>query len=228
METQSGAADFVTDVEITRHLNAGLAALYNQLVGARGEEYYARSNAIAMATGTDTYDLPGDFFQMIGVLLYDGSTYYQPPIWQYKETAQLKQLGVSGQIVPSALRYRVIGRERPEPHAGYNDRIKVLPGAKTGWTLTIDYLPCAPVLSLGTDTFDGVSGWEEHACLSAAIKMLAKEQTDATPLLTERAILDEQIQRMAGSRNADRPGYISDTKRDWSSLYFFQDNNWNR
>ena len=227
METNSGASAFVTDLEVDRHINSGLASLYNLLVGARGEEYYARSVAIALNSTNDTYDLPADFFQLIGALLYDGSAYYQPRTWSWKETAALKQLATQGTPAAANLHYRVIGREQPYPAAGFNDRIKILPAATAGWTLTIDYLPAAPVLALGADTFDGVSGWEEHACLSAAIKMLAKEETDAGPLLQERALLEQRISKMAGARNADRPAHIIDTKRDWAGLWPWRDANWN-
>jgi hypothetical protein len=218
METNSGASQFVTDAEVNRHINSGLASLYNLLVGARGEEYYAGSVAIPLVSGTEDYALPADFFQLIGAILFDGSNYYQPTTWSWKETAALKQLASSGGAAAANLRYRVIGRSEPYPAAGFLDRIRVLPSANTGWTLTIEYLPAAPVLTLDPETFDGVSGWEEHACLSAAIKMLAKEETDAGPLLQERGILEQQIARLAGQRNADRPARITDTKGDWSGM----------
>lgn len=215
METNSGASAFVSDAEVNRHINSALAQLYNLLVGARGQEYYASQQPYSLVAGTLQYDLPADFFQLIGVALYDGGSYYQPAVWDWKQIAALAQLGTNGGASAANVVYRVTGRFKPDPTA-YSDRIELLPSVTTGWVLSVWYLPAAPVLAADPDTFDGVSGFEEWATLSAAIKMMAKEESDPSVLLNERAILEAQIRQLAPARNADRPASIADTRGDWA------------
>tara|TARA_B100000745_G_scaffold183219_1_gene120050 strand:+ start:8429 stop:9115 length:687 start_codon:yes stop_codon:yes gene_type:complete len=227
METTSGASAFCTDAEVDRHLNDGLASLYNLLIGARGEDYYANTQVIALLTGTQRYDLDAAFFQLIGVQLYDGSNFYNPKAWNWKETAQLNAMSASNSASSVNTYYRITGRSRPDP-ALYNDTITILPPPKTGWTLSVTYIPAAPVLTANPDTFDGVSGYEEFACLSAAIKMLTKEESDPGVLMGERAALEMRIRALAGSRDASFPEHITDTKGDWAGFgWVWTMNNWN-
>jgi len=58
--------------------------------------------------------------------------------------------------------------------------------------------------------FDGISGWDEYVVVDAAIKCLAKEETDASVLLGAKAALIQRIESAACNRDAGSPATISD------------------
>jgi hypothetical protein len=70
------------------------------------------------------------------------------------------------------------------------------------------------------DTFDGVNGWEDWACYGAAVDMLNKEESleQAQALQAQRAVLDSQIDALAGNRDAGMPEVVGDVMRDWLDL----------
>lgn len=64
---------FVTDTELTSYINQSYFELYDLLVGAYGEEYYVASPYSFTTDGTnELYDLPTDFYKMLGCDLLTG------------------------------------------------------------------------------------------------------------------------------------------------------------
>ncbi len=208
MEAQF-ASDFVTDDEIRRRLNEGLKQLYDMLIVARGEEYYLSTAAIALTTGTNSYALPADFYQGSTVVVTDGSNYHQMRTWEANELARMLQTQTQGGSAIYALRYRFQG-----------SNITVYPSPQTGWTITLLYIPAMTELVNAADTFDGVNGWEQWAVLTAAIGCLIKEESDASALMAERAVIEEEIKKLAGARDASRASRIVDVRGDWYNYYW--------
>ncbi len=60
------SSGFVTDAEILSLINDNYCDLYDQLVGSY-ENYYTKQADINIGTGADFYDLPDDFYKMLGV-----------------------------------------------------------------------------------------------------------------------------------------------------------------
>ena len=67
-------SQFVTDTEITRYLNNSWGELYNLIIENFNDDYYTTSNTFSLTSGTDTYDLPSDFYKSRGVDLVVTST----------------------------------------------------------------------------------------------------------------------------------------------------------
>ena len=62
--------------------------------------------------------------------------------------------------------------------------------------------------------FDGVNGWEELIVLSAAIRMLAKEESEIRPLVDERDRLENRLAVIVDNRDAGEPEIIQDVQGD--------------
>lgn len=94
-------------------------------------------------------------------------------------------------------------------HAAWSEQ--AVPG---GYTFTVYYTPAPTRLSSGTDTFDGIAGWEEWVVLDAAIKCMAKEESDVSILAAQKVAIEKQIEQLAGDRDAGWPERIVDVSRD--------------
>jgi len=62
--------------------------------------------------------------------------------------------------------------------------------------------------------FDGVNGWEKLPILTAAISMLAKEESDTRALERERDRMWARLERMADNRDQGEPAVIQDVQGD--------------
>ena len=210
METSAASTAFVDDTELTARINDGLKQLYTKLAEANGQDYYVlTTTALAFTSGTSLYNLPNDaatgklFWRLLGVRITDGIRWAQAEPYGWQEEAGLLNRAVSGGVTIGEYRYRLVGTQ-----------ISFLPTPKTtGHSFVLNYLPAFQPVS-GTATFDGIQGWERWAELTAAIDLMNKEEADPSGLLAQRAIIDEQITRMAGQRDAGRPERIQDVRRD--------------
>ena len=209
MEVAAGTS-FVEDAELDRRINSALRELYDKLVGAHGQGYYEVSTAIPTVAGTSLYTLPADFYKLSVVTLDDGSNFVPLAPFMPQERWALRQLGVGNNSSMYLTKYRL------QP-----TQIELLPAPGAVYTLTVHYIPAMTDLALPADTFDGVNGWEEWACLTAAIGMLNKEESDPSALMAERARIDARIQGLVGNRDAGDPDVVQDTRRDWADEYWF-------
>ena len=61
-------SQFVTDEELRQYINRGYSGLYDLLVtNANSEDYFLNSSTVTLVSGTQTYDLPTDFYKLKGV-----------------------------------------------------------------------------------------------------------------------------------------------------------------
>jgi len=67
-------SQFVTDTEVTRYLNNSWGELYSLISDNFNEDYYTTSTTFSLTSGTDSYDLPSDFYKSRGVDLVVTST----------------------------------------------------------------------------------------------------------------------------------------------------------
>jgi hypothetical protein len=195
---------FVTDAELTTYINSAIQELYDTLV-YKMEDYYTISGNIVTDGVTDTYNLPSDFYKLIGVdYLFAGNIQPMEKFnfqdrHRYKYNAQL-------------LRYRILKNSIV---------FKPLPSAQT---ITIWYAPSFTALVADGDTFDGINGWEDIVITDCAIKCLLKEESDVSILLAEKAGLMERIEKVANNRDMGRPETVADvTGYRIANYHFFGD-----
>jgi hypothetical protein len=93
---------------------------------------------------------------------------------------------------PPFVRYRVLGR-----NTDGNWKIVMMPAQSAAGTYQIWWYPKAPVLSGDSDHYDDTQYWWDYVVVDAAIKMLAKEESDVSVLLAQKEQLKARIQSMA-------------------------------
>jgi hypothetical protein len=204
-------SSFVTDAEWNSYIASSYKELYDLLVSAYGNDYYVATPVTFTTDGTsDTYPLPDGtlysgasaFYKLLGVDLQTQSG----QIWQtlkpfnFAERNRYAPYGVNSLYRNSAMKYRLEGNS-----------IWFTPLPQAGLTIKLWYIPQPSTLSLDTDTFDGISGWEEYVIIDAAIKALQKEESDVSVLLGQKQAMIVRIQAMAEQRDAGSPATVSDT-----------------
>lgn len=208
MQTSSQAQAFVTDAELNRLINRHIKQLYNKLIAARGDDYYAVSTVVSIlgSTITTSFFSP-PFMQLLAVSVTDGTRVLWVPKFNLKQWPELKYLENLASSDLTFYRYRLMSQD-----------IEIRPACKaTNHSFTIHYLPAFVELVNDADTFDGINGWEDWACYGAAIDMLNKEESleQAAALQAQRSTLDQQIDQLAGNRDAGMPETVSDSIMDW-------------
>lgn len=207
-------SQFITDAEWNSYINNSQKELYDLLIGAYGEDYFAASPVTFQTDGvTAFYDLPDGtlysnapaFYKLLGVDLIlapgqNGSAITIKP-FQFSERNRYTVPNFQSFYGVTNLRYRIFGNQlwlNPIPSAGQSIQL---------W-----YLPAPPNMTNDSDTFNAVAGWEEYIVVDSAIKAKDKEQADTSVLMAQKQALLVRIQNMAQNRDAGFPDRVSDTE----------------
>jgi hypothetical protein len=192
---------FVSNSEWLDFINASVAELYDLLVSA-DEDYFTTTSAFSTVAGTETINLPGDFYKLVGVDLLDAASGLTVTLRPYnvRERNSYRNATWAPQSVP---RYWL--------RAGKLSLLPVPTDVRTG---TLYYVPVATKLAGDTDTFDGINGWEEYVVADCAAKAVAKQEQDPTPFLQAKNELAARIKAMAQQRDPGAPHTISDVYAD--------------
>lgn len=78
------------------------------------------------------------------------------------------------------------------------------------YTVIVRYTPAFTDLSGDSNTFDGISGWEELVVAMCARDMLLKEESDVSGVMQKIVMLQERIRSQAHNRHQGMPRYITD------------------
>lgn len=203
------ASTFVEDDELTVYINDGAAELYDIIVSAY-EDYYTIIPApeYTVASGDNILDLPSDFYKLRGVDYKNSSTdYLSVGQYQFVERNKIQQSTSRRYLIDAPVSYRVIG-----------NKLNFLPVDQAAGTYRLWYIPRFTELVDNSDLFDGINGWEDYIIVSAAIKMLAKEETDVNILIVELAGLEKRIIEMSIERDVGAPERISDVYNTYDSI----------
>jgi len=93
--------------------------------------------------------------------------------------------------------YRPVSRTNPVEQYG-------APPPRGVISMKLAYIPAAPVFVNGTESFDGINGWEEHAIQIACIRVKNKKEDSAGPFQSEVRKLEDRMQTH-GNRSMDEP-----------------------
>lgn len=98
------------------------------------------------------------------------------------------------------------GTRRPLPRINPSEQYCHRAPTVSG-TVRLYYFPTAPAWTTGSESFDGINGWEEHTVQTAAIFVKAKKQDDTGQYRARKRELEERMKVMA-NRNRDEPPRI--------------------
>lgn len=194
-------SSFVTDAEWNVYLNYSISELRDIIISKVGDDYYAASQDYSLVSGTESYDLPSDFYKILWVELEaDDGHYYK--IHRY-EIAEKSSNVLPLRIYSPDIRYRLRG-----------DDIVVTPiSSASGRTMRLWYVPLAPELALDADELKGFNGWDEYIILRAAIMALEKEEQDTSSLSLRLEQLRQRVEAMSANRDQAEPMRIYDNSR---------------
>lgn len=190
---------FIDNPELNTYINASYAELYDLLVSKYGSDYFvAPPFAISTSANVDQYTLPTDFYKLLGVDFKLGSSQW----------ATIKRFEFSERNIPQIwdicsaefVRYRLSGNNL------------LLSPVPTGISqLRAWYIPLPSQLVADGDSFSGMNGYEEYVVIDAAIKMMAKEESDVSELYAAKQAMIKRIDAMADSRDVGSPATVQDT-----------------
>lgn len=199
-------SNFVTLPEWNTYINQSYFELYDILVQKYGDEYFMAPAYQFVTTNTQFYDLPTDFYKLKGVDIgLNAGTNAWITVHRFDFISRNRYVYpnlTSSYLGAVNLRYRIIGNQ-----------LEFIPTPSAGQTLQIWYVPRMTQLLQDTDMLDGVSGWTEYVAIDAAIKALAKEESDTTMLMMRKQAMLTRIEEASENRDAGLPDTISDTRK---------------
>jgi hypothetical protein len=208
MENQSGVYTnaFIKDPELTSYINQSAFELYDLLITSYGENYYVATPYIFTTDGSSFfYDLPDDFYKLLGVDVQTTSngnqTWTSLRPFNFTERNDFAIPNTQMAYNLTNLRYRING-----------DQLWLQPLAQASQTVRLFYAPTMTTLSLDEDLVKGVSGWTEYIIVDAAIKCLQKEESSTTVLERQKQALISRINASAENRDAGNSGTVANVR----------------
>jgi hypothetical protein len=205
-------SQFISDSELLDYINASYAELYDLLIQTYEDYYITGPTQFTLTSGDEgVYALPSDFYKLRGLDYQYGGDWVElyPYDWN-RRNAWNRTLNrvYTGETERS---YRMVGTN-----------LRIEPDDDADGTYRIWYAPAYTALSSDTDNIDSMisrNNWEEYLIIDAAIKMLAKEESDTRALERQKADIKRRIESAAGDRDMDQPERISDIRdirgEDW-------------
>lgn len=196
---------FVSDAEFNNYISNSYKELYDLLVSAFGNNYYVATVSTFVTDGTNTlYNLPTDFYKLLGVDLalsasLDSFVTIKP--FNFSDRNRYAVPNFQSFYGVTNLRYRLHGNQ-----------LFLTPIPAASQTIRVWYIPEPTSVTSDSDSFDGISGWEEYVIVDAAIKALAKEESDVSVFMSQKEALRQRITSMADTRDAANPPVVADSQ----------------
>jgi hypothetical protein len=178
---------FIGDAEVNVYVNESWGELYDILVTA---DYFLSSVDFSLAGGASGYRYT-----------FPTSLYKLRSLERNPDTSNRLEL----ERVPFSERNGI-------GYRGYiliGSTIEVHPFENAAGDYRAYYVPERPVLSVDGDSISVPNGWEAFVTLGAAIKMLAKEESDSSALQREQAQIRAGILSHV-ERDSSRPARVGD------------------
>lgn len=194
---------FISASEWTGMVNSSCQHLWDKLVEAYGNDYELSTAPFAITTDgvNDSYALPTDFFKLLGVDLQVSGTsnYLTLPRFNFGERNQYSLPGIQTFAGRTNMKYRLRG-----------NFIWFIPLPTSGMVLRMWYVPRFTPLVNPTDSFDGINGWEEFVVNDAAMKALAKEESDISSIMAMQQVQERRLDNIMENRDAGSPSTVVD------------------
>lgn len=187
-ESDQVNSDFLSPAEWVTNVTQSYAELYGLVATVYGADYFVQTPSTGYLFTTDGvnqfFALPTDFFKLLGVDVLYGSA---------NQWIQLK---------PFAFAQRNM----------YSGTNQAIPAA--GQTVRLFYVPTPPVFDVGNDLLPVLvaNGWDEYIAIDAAMKAMAKEESDVSVLAGRKAVFTKRLEDEATNRDAGNPAKVVDSR----------------
>lgn len=193
-------SSFVSDAELNGYINDSYKGLYD-LITEAAEDYNITQLPFTLTGSAYTYTLPTDFYKLKGLDdLTDPSNPRSVRKYNWNERNDFNQHS----IYPTSLgmfsdvEYRIVGSS-----------LIFSPISNAAKPYQLWYIPFPATLTADGDLATGINGWLTYVEIDAAIKCLAKEESNTEVLERELARITERIARMRNNRDQGLPEKVS-------------------
>jgi hypothetical protein len=206
-------SNFVTDAELTGYINNSISELHDMLIQAYDGDYYINEVSFQTAGSVESYSIAslitaGDFYKLRGIdAKLNGSEWFTLKQFNFNERNKNQATGLNYGL--ENVRYRLVG-----------STLRLTPVPDNNITCKIWYIPLSQTLTSDSDSYADFNNFSEYVIVDAAIKMLQKEESDATLLLTQKAALKRRIEEAAGNREVGNGESISDVYAENNDYYY--------
>ena len=205
-------SDYIEDPELLRYINIEYAEYYGMITEIY-EDYNIASADITVQNNANIYNLPSNFFKMVGVdYNADTDSVVEVGRFQFGERNKLER-NFYADAFSTNLRYKLMG-----------DTIVFLPDPPQGKKIRLWYVPASPTLVEDTQLIDGINGYEEMIISGVCVMIANKQEQDAAPFLGAKRSQQKRIRDEAPNRDAGQPARVTDS-RSLQSPHFYS-NTW--
>lgn len=218
------SSTFVSDAEVQELIENGIDEFYDLILEHMGADTFVTGPVTITAVANQSlYTLPVDFYRVTMIEENSRSQWRAMKSFNWVDTARLQNFQGGFPVY----RYRVMGKQwdgAVDPSVS----IMVLPVPQGPFSFQLYYVPAIQHISLGGGPvkYDSMNGWTEWAVLTAAIKMLTKEESDASALEAERAQIRDRIVALAAGRDMFSGNSIPDTRRGRRGAWPYDGADW--
>jgi hypothetical protein len=202
--TDQTSSQFIGDSELLTYINGSYRELYDVLIQCTPDW----NLAIADFTLTsDTLALPDNFYMLRGIDNLSAGVQGGIPMkkFNFADRAAGRRFAYYGDW--RTMQYRVINNTILFSQGAGNT------GNFSGISVRLWYVPVPADLVLDTDTIDAVNNWSEYIIVDVAMKIVTKEEQDASVYKFQKDQIKERIQSLATERDFT-PEKVSLTRRD--------------
>jgi hypothetical protein len=196
-------SEFIGDDELDIYLNDSYKELYDLLVSKFEDYFVTGPTSFSISTGSSSYSLPSDFYKLLGVdRSTGGSDYYTIRPFSFEDRNNRRNADRYRGIYPN-VKYRIVGNSllfTPDDQAAGDYRL---------W-----YIPSVTLLTSDTqEIVPQADRWVEYIVIDSAIKMMLKEESDASGLMQQKMFVLKRIEEMAANRDAGETQRVTDVSR---------------
>lgn len=200
-------SQFITDSELNSYINASYGELYDVLV-SRFEDYFIYMDpstglppTFTLSGSTYMYPVPANMYKLRGLDYQNNGVSDWIELTKFNFAERNSRSRASNRIMLGVDRksYRILGAN-----------IVVLPEGNASGTYRIFYIPRFTPLVLDADQMSDVLDFEEYVIVDAAMKCLAKEESDVSIMLNRKAALLKRVEAMASNRDSGQPERVAD------------------
>lgn len=191
-------SSFVADTAtgLDRWINEGISRLHSRLVEAYGAEYYVSSTTLSVVAGTSDYNLPSDFFKLLGVDVQIGGSFYT--LRPYNNAERNAYRNNPFPWYYGSVAYRLVG-----------NKIRILPSTLTA-SVVLEYVPNFTKLTNDSDAVTFPEMWETYVIDWAARKLLSKEESGVRDISADIEKAERELESLKESRDAAHPHSVVD------------------
>lgn len=195
---------FVTDAELVGWISNALGELDDILV-ATYERYKVTLSATATISsptdGTNYFALPADFLKALRVDRYNAGT------WSRIDPISLLENPPPTELLPSLV--------EPLGYIVMGSNCWIEPWSSAGGSYRVWYVPRFTVLTSTSDnlaSYMDVQGWHEYAIVDACMKVVMKQDMDASQWMALKAAARQRVVEAAKPRDAGAPKRMVNTR----------------